>query len=187
MNDAGCLIGGDFSKAKLSSSLLSRGKQELTKIERDKLWRIFQNIGLFWNNLHHSATDSANLKSSWLEFVVAKTESEPSYVAEYSNAVSVVDELIEIYGEETAFKLLFIKNGIPDDPPVSRIAHAKKFVVDEFIHVNVVASGFKHFGDVNKETYKGGKNYKGYLGGSRYKNKPRVRAYTPASDEEAKQ
>lgn len=160
------LIGGEFCKAALDPRLLEQAGQQLTKDERDKLWRIFQEIGLCWNDLFYLATDSMNLKSSWLEFIEAKTTSQPTYVAEYSNAVSVVDELIEIYGEKDAFEKLFLSNGIPNGPPMTRLAHAKKYVVDEFIGVNIVASGFKSFG---------GKNYRGYIGGSRYNLQARVR------------
>ena len=56
--------------------------------------------------------------------------------------------------------LLFLENDIPEGPPETRLAHAKKFVIDEFIRVNVVASGFKSFAAPDNN----GKNYKGYLG-----------------------
>lgn len=173
------LIGGGFCHAPLAPGLLPRQGQELTAYERGALWRLFQHIGLVWENLHPSATDSANLKSSWLEFIDAKTQQEPSYVAEYSNAVLVVDELIEIYGEQEAYKRLFLDNGIPEGPPVTRLAHAKKYVVDEFIRVNVVASGFRSFGPRGGR----GRNYKGYIGGSRYNIHARVRHYEPTSGE----
>ncbi len=161
-------IGGDFCHAPLDPRLLPREGQNLTQHERDELWRLFVEIGRCWNNVIH---DSANLKSSWLEFVEAKTAQDPNYTAEYSNAVSVVQELIEIYGESNAYTLLFLRNGIPEGPPMTRLAHAKRYVVDEFIRVNIIASGHKSFG---------GRNYKGYLGGSRYNRLPRVRAYEPS-------
>ena len=170
------MIGGAFCKAELDPRLLPKEGQELTPYERGALWRLFQAIGRVWDNLHSSARDSANLKSSWLEFIEAKTRFEPSYVAEYSNAVLVVDELIELYGESNAFKLLFLDNGIPEGPPTTRLAHAKKYVIDEFIRVNVVASGFRSFGPPGGR----GRNYKGYIGGSRYNLKARVRHYEPS-------
>ena len=167
------MIGGRYCKAKLDPRLLPREGQALTPSEKERLWRIFQAIGTVWDDLHSSALDSANLKSSWLEFIEAKSNFEPSYVAEYSNAVSVVDELIEIFGETQAFEKLFLANGIPDGPPTTRLAHAKKYVVDEFIRVNIVASGFKSFGRPDNH----GRNYKGYIGGTRYNIRARVRDY----------
>ena len=204
-----------FCQAKLDPDLLPSKGRELTQYEREALWRIFQAIGSMWKNLHSSALDSANLKSSWLEFIEAKTHFEPSYVAEYSNAVLVVDELIETYCEgdrsgfstpkgsltggdwekfwkfsRPAFEKLFLDNGIPKNkPPTTRLAHAKRFVIDEFIRVNIVASGFRSFRpdkDVDAASEQAGfdggpgRNYKGYIGGSRYNLKARVRHYEPS-------
>jgi hypothetical protein len=160
-------IGGKVCKAPLDANLLAGKRRILTDRERSSLWRIFMEIGRFWNNV---LNDSDNLKSSWLEFIEAKTTSQPSYAAEYSNAVLVVDELITQYGEKEAFTRLFLRNGIPSGPPLTRLAHAKKYVVDEFIRVNIVAGGFRSFG---------GRNYNGYLGGSRYNELSVVRDYKP--------
>ncbi len=157
------LIGGDFCKDSLAATLLPREGQILSAHEMNVLWELFVEIGRCWEDVVH---DSANLRSSWLEFVQAKTEHEPTYVAEYSNAVSCVEELIAIYGKQNAFSLLFLRNGIPDGPPLTRLAHAKRYVVDEFIRVHVLASGFKSYGGVN---------YKGYIAGSRYRTRPTVR------------
>lgn len=172
-------IGGAFCNASLAAGLLPGEGQQLTPRELAALWRIFQAIGQVWENLHPTALDSTNLKSSWLDFIEAKTKSAPSYIAEYSNAVLCVDEVIQEYGEEEAFRRLFLDNGIPKGAPTTRLAHAKKYVIDEFIHVNIVASGFKSFGAPDNN----GKNYKGYLGGSRYNLRARVRHYEPESEE----
>ena len=171
------MIGGEFCKARVEPGLFNPAGQTLTPFEREGLWRIFQAIGRVWDDLHPAATDSANLKSSWLDFLEAKLNCEPRYVAEYSNAVQCVEELIELHGEEKAFTLLFLDSDIPEGLPLTRLAHAKKFVVNEFIRVNVVASGFKSFGRPDHH----GKNYKGYLGGSRYNLLARVKSYEPDS------
>ena len=173
------MIGGAYCQSVLEPGLISAMGQKLTPYERAALWKIFQAIGRVWADLHPTATDSSNLKSSWLDFVQAKTDAEPSYVAEYSNAVLCVDELIEAHGEAEAFRLLFLKNDIPPGSPTTRLAHAKKYVVDEFIRVNVVISGFKSFGGPGNH----GKNYRGYLGGSRYNIHAKVRDYIPGSAE----
>ena len=179
------LIGGELCKDKIDPRLLPVEGQRLSPYEMDGLWRIFQKIGSVWGTLPRYAPHAENLKSSWLEFIEAKTGTDPSYAAEYSNAVSVVDELIEIYGEEEAFPKLFLDNGIPQNGdgtpkgfPETRLEHAKRYVVDEFIRVNIVASGFKSFGPDGGR----GENYKGYIGGSRYTLEPRVRAYDPERD-----
>ena len=172
------MIGGNICQTTVEPGLFNAAGQLLTPRETDALWRLFQAIGIVWKDLHPSKTDSSNLKSSWLDFLLAKTKSEPSYTAEYSNAVVCVDELIELHGEDKAYQLLFLENGIPSGPPLTRLAHTKKYVVDEFIRVNVIASGFKSFGGPDYH----GKNYKGYLGGSRYNLRARVKAYEPGQE-----
>ena len=57
---------------------------------------------------------------------------------------------------------------------MTRLAHAKRYVINEFIIMQVMASGFKHFG---------GKNYAGYVKGSRYNEIPLVREYVPIAGE----
>lgn len=65
-----------------------------------------------------------------MESIHAKTAQPPSYVGEYCNAVSVVQELVELYGAY-AFTLLFLKSGVPVGPPTTRLAHANRYLVDE--------------------------------------------------------
>lgn len=162
------LIGGPFSRTTIDPGLLPVEQQQLTEHQRAVLWTLFRQIGRCWGNV---VSDSANLKSTWTEFIEVRTTTEPSYTGEYANAVSVLEDLIEMYGEQNAFTLLFLRSGVPEGPPMTRLAHAKRYVVDEFIRVQVTAGGFKSFG---------ARNYKGYLGGSRYNRTPRVRAYRPA-------
>ena len=170
-SDEGEMIGGDYCKDGLDPKLLPAEDAALTEHERKMLWRLFVEIGRCWDNVIH---DSANLHSTWHELIDAKTNREPTYIAEYSNAVCCVEELIEMYGESNAFSLLFLRNGIPAGPPATRLAHAKHYVVDEFIRAQVLASGFKSWK---------GKNYKGYIAGSRYRRLPTVRAYEPNGEE----
>ena len=113
-----------------------------------------------------------------------KTLVRPSYVAEYVNALEVVEELIAMYGEVDAFERLFLANGMPVDhrgnyPLDTRLAHAKYFVVDEFIRVQVVAGGFKnfirpHLTEIRPENIV---NYNGFIAGSRFNRIKPVRAY----------
>ena len=146
--------------------LLPVKDQILTDSERETLWQLFAEINQAW-----SLGGVENYKSSWLEFVETKISTSPNFTAEYSNAASVVRELIDVFRND-AFKMLFFHNGIPSGPPITRLAHAKKFVVDEFIRVQIVLGGFKAF---VKESDKEQANYRGYIGGSRYTRIPRVR------------
>jgi hypothetical protein len=130
----------------------------------EMLWQLFQAIGRTWGCSH---TNCINIGSDWREFIEAKTSVAPSYAGEYSNAVSCLSELIGNYGEEGAFRKLLLNHGVPDPagPPLTRLAHCKVYVVNEFIRVQVAKEGFKSWN---------GSNYKGFLGGSRFNRKPRA-------------
>lgn len=166
---SGRSFGGPLCAAPLSPGLLEGSGQRLTEYERERLWQLFQEIGRCWKNVFR---DSMNLRSSWLEFIEVKTSTPPSYVAEYSNAVLVADELIGLH-EESAFERLFL-DYLPEDEPRTRLGHAKTYVVDEFMVVQVVAGGFRGFGG-----RKHAKNYNGFVRGSRYNRLERVRSFNP--------
>jgi hypothetical protein len=165
------MIGGPFSHGVVPATLLDHEDTELSSAIIDSLWSIFVEIGRCWDNLDEN---SAGVRSSWLEFIHAKTMQPPSYIGEYCNAMSVVQELVELYGQG-AFGLLFFKSGVPDGPPTTRLAHAKCYVVDEFIRMQIVASGFRGF--IKPRSY----NYNGFIRGSRFNERPRARLYDPAA------
>jgi hypothetical protein len=174
-------IGGAISQGKVDATLIDPEDQILTVAARDKLWEIFVEIGRAWDNV---PDDSAGLRSSWLEFIEAKTQKQPSYVGEYANAVSVVQELVELYGREKAFAQLFFVTGAGDGPPLTRLAHVKKYVVNEFIRVQITASGFRGFADeeMTKDSIFSPHrplNYAGFIRGSRYNERPQARLYDP--------
>ena len=165
-DDTVTLIGGSLCEDTVGPGLLVGDAQELTNHERHGLWRLFQEIGRNWDCAKH---DSLDVRSSWLEFVEAKSTNAPSYTAEYSNAVLVCEELVDVHLDD-AYRLLFHHNGLPDGPPTTRLGHAKHYVVDEFISVQIAAGGFKTFSALN---------YKGFVGGSRYNIQARVKTWPP--------
>jgi hypothetical protein len=194
---ANAMIGGEVCKQRLATQLLPAEPRRLTRAEIDGLWRIFAEIGRVWSNVFY---DSAGLKSSWLEFLTARTTIRPSYIAEYVNALEVVAELIGLYGEPRAFDILFLDNrdpvdsaGVPLDKPFAkdkaglkldtRLAHAKHFVVDEFIRVQIVAGGFRNFirPSVPEIRPENNVNYNGYISGSRFNRIKPVRPYEEPS------
>ncbi|HEY6342997.1 MAG TPA: hypothetical protein VIY49_16005 [Bryobacteraceae bacterium] len=158
------ILGGEYSNTKVSAGLLPGDIQQLTAYEMEMLWRLFQEIG-------RTRSDSLNIRSEWLEFVEAKTSVAPSYTGEYSNAVSCAAELLRMYGDPEGYRRLLLDHGMaPDASPLTRIAHCKTYVVNEFIRVQVAKEGFKSWK---------GSNYKGYIGGSLYNRKPRARVAEP--------
>ena len=158
------MLGGDFCNTTVGADLLPGDIQQLTAYEMQVLWRLFQEIGRTWQC---TRSDSLNIRSEWLEFVEAKTTVPPSYSGEYSNAVSCLSELIGIYGDRDAFQKLLIGHGVTKPtPPLTRLAHCRTYVVNEFVRVQVAKEGFKSWQ---------GSNYKGFVGGSRFNRKPRAR------------
>ena len=172
------MIGGKTCSNPVAASLIVGEEQTLSHHQLEVLWLLFQEIGKAWNDVYN---EGANLRSSWLELIHAKSSTSPSYTGEYVNAVYVLNELIEIYGNNEAFRLLLFAHGIPDGPPLTRLAHAKTFVVNEFIRMQVIAGGFKHFG--GDEVHH--KNYKGFIKGSRYNRRSIVRTYIRKPGDEA--
>ena len=165
-----------ISQSPVDANFLDHEDDFLSEFARDKLWEIFVEIGRAWKNVEN---DSAGLRSSWLEFIEAKTTRTPSYVGEYMNAISVMQELVGALGREEAYRRLFFDSGVsPKDPPVTRLAHVKRYVVDEFIVVQITASGFRGFAN---STFSPNRplNYTGFIRGSRYNERPMARLYTP--------
>jgi len=171
-------IGGPVCQDKIPASLIVADGQVFTHQNKEDLWVIFRAIGRTWKNVIY---DSNNQRSSWYEMIKAKTENAPSYTGEYINALYVMNELYAMYGEEEAFRLLFFESGVDNNqPPTTRLAHCKIYVVNEFIRMQVMAAGFRSWG--TKFGGERAKNYHGFLGGSRYNRKATVRAYEPKDD-----
>ncbi len=167
-------LGSGLCAETVPPGLLDSTGQVLSDAAMEVLWDLFVQIGRSWHNVQH---DSADLRSSWLEFIAAKTDVPPSYIGEYCNAVDILEELIAVHGSPAAFDLLFFQSGIPNSKPTTRLAHTKVYVVNEFIRVQVVAGGFRGFGGTHRNL-----NYNGFVRGSRYNRMPQVRAYHPGKD-----
>jgi hypothetical protein len=145
----------------LVEGMINTPPRRLTEEELAGLWEIFVSINKTWKlfrtrDPEHPVYDASNLRSTWLEFVTLRAESEhrPSYVGEYENALAVIADMRR-HDMEPHERLLFAGQAASN----SRLGHAKKYVADEFMTVMLVASGFKEFG---------GRNYNGFIGGSRF-------------------
>ena len=104
----------------------------------------------------------------------------------------VIQELTQLNGEQQAYKTLFFNYKIPQSQadnntdktqPIltTLLAHTKYYVIDEFIRMQVLSGGFKHFGgqsNASGEVIKvQGVNYKGFVKGSRYRNEHLARTF----------
>lgn len=157
----------NFSLMKIPAQLLVKVEQVLTHAELETLWKLFLAIGAEWR-----IENVPSFHSAWLEFIEVKTNSAPDFTAEYSNAASVVNELLFVYGDPAGYRMLLINHGLTPGPPETRLAHAKRFVADEFIRVQILLGGFKSFVDPADRDEA---NYRGYMGGSRYQRVRPVR------------
>ena len=168
------MIGGTICHEIISAEFLFAEGQYLSHQNKEILWELFEAIGNNWSNTHYH---SNNQRSSWYEMIRVKTENAPNYTGEYINAVCVINELKEIYGEKEAFKKLFFQSKINhNDLPTTRLAHCKIYVVNEFIRMQVMAGGFKSWG--TKFGGEKARNYHGFMAGTRYNRIPKVRNYT---------
>lgn len=151
--------------------------------EIEALWELFQQVGRIWNNAFN---DSAGQRSSWLEFVTLRCLEEPSYLEEYHSAIRVIQELIQEHGLVDGYRRLLLNEELSQatkkrEGIKTRLHHAKVYVVDEFIRMQVVAGGFRGFGG-NNRAY----NYNGFVRGTRYNRVQRVRTYRPNNDDNAR-
>lgn len=167
----------------LSDAMLSSEPGELLPTEIEQLWELFLQIAVIWENRDQEMKGKL---SSWLEFVRERCVQAPSYLAEYRNALAVLEELAAQSNRQSASGQLLLEHELPQrvenqwNRPWTRLDHAKKFVGDEFILVYVVAAGFRDFGsDENGKNRSRRRpyNYNGFVRGSRYNRVKRVRHY----------
>lgn len=167
---------------RIDPSPLLGSPRQLLNSEIDGLWALFVEINSRWRLFHTrdaeiEVPDAKNLHSSWLELVTLRAQPHqypnclqqlPCYVEEYVNALSVIAALCSHDDSEYALDPLL---AVTTQPENSRIWHARKFVVEEFMTVMIVAGGFKEFG---------GHNYDGFLGGSRFNEVTQIVAPLPS-------
>jgi hypothetical protein len=136
--------------------------RELTEAEMAALWRVFVKIESVWK----FEPMAESFHSQWLDMVKARIAHEPSYMGEYINAAAVITEL-EQMEVGTWEDLLFFKTVVEEKPKAkSKLEHAKFYVVNDFIRCFILLGGFTAFG---------GKNYTGFMGGSRFADVAPVR------------
>lgn len=151
------MIGGAVCKEDVGANFLVATSQELSTDVLSVLWLLFEAIGKTWMN----SSDSSSYKPQWNEFINLRITSSPNYEGEYLNAYSVINELVDIYGQEEAFTKLLLNIEHTDGDTGNRLAHTKKYVVNEFIKVYLTSGGFKEFGS---------RNYNSFIGGLRNSN-----------------
>lgn len=144
----------------IGTAQLTAPDRELTPSEIDSLWVLFEAIQDVWalNKI------APMLKTQWLDMLAAREKAQPSYRAEFINAAAVGEEIRSSMDWQD---LLFFRTIVTDGSKAkTRLEHAKFFVVNDFVRCFILSGGFESFG---------GKNYTGFMGGSRFASAPPVR------------
>jgi hypothetical protein len=137
--------------------------QALSAQEMGELWTLFGEIHEAWGSVASRPDDMA---SNWREFIQLKVSGLPSYLHHYRLACELLSELRQTHGDRLYQYLFF--DGELHRHPDTRLASLKRYVIDEFIRVYVSSGGFRSFG---------GKNYTGFVSGSRYRAQRPYRSY----------
>lgn len=147
--------------------MVANSLNELNEDAIEKLWKLFKSIDKFWG----SDKNIDRMKSNFIVFLSNRIEIDYNYLAEYSNAIQVIEELISELGNEEAYIKLLTDPAANISPPTTRLARARQLVSNEFISLYLSLGGFKHFGSKL--------NYQGYFGGT---NREKVIPYRTNND-----
>ena len=126
---------------------------------------LFAAIHSQWGDSTNSLEDMA---SRWREFIDVKCEGRPSYQHRYEESASLLRQMRHDLGEKCYELVLLDPDVIAEakSNPETPIAQLRRFVVEEFIRVYAASGGFRTYG---------GKNYGGFVSGSRYRQSPPYR------------
>jgi len=166
------IIGNIRCKQIVGYGLLESSTGYLSEKEVSYLWQIFTEIVKTWRNKKLVESRAEEYYGQWHEFIMLNTRQKPSYINEYRNGITVLEELKVMYPTdywnklffENKLNLYFERGETEFDRPdrATRLGHFKLYVIDEFIDVFLTCGGFKQF----KKEGKG--NYNSYIYQSRY-------------------
>jgi hypothetical protein len=149
----------------LPPQILSPPDTPLSNEQIDTLWALFRAIRVHWA----LDIEMELLRSRWLDMLESRSDGVPDYRGEYVNAAEVFAALVQRIGEPAAITKIYADTVVSKaDEALSRLTHAKYFVVNDFIRCFVATGGFRGF--VPKA-----RNYTGFMGGSRFREWPPVR------------
>ena len=134
------------------------------------MFELFTQIGIFWKNTPQqkdAATGKMidlDLKSEVYAFMMNRIELNSFYAMEYLNAKEVLDEFkANASSVDEAYAAFFTDPNGTQNPPKSRLSHARQYVSNELIALQLTLGGFAAFG---------AKNYPGFIGGAYIEGKP---------------
>jgi hypothetical protein len=155
----------EFWDEPLPTEMLSPPIAPLSNESVEVLWSLFGAIAVHW----HIDIEVDLFRSRWLDMLEARCSYSPDYRGEYINAADVYEALTAKLGRPSAIAKIYKDTiAIGLEQAVTRLGHAKFYVVNDFIRCFVATGGFRGF--VPKA-----RNYTGYMGGSRFREWPPVR------------
>ena len=124
----------------------------------EDMYELFEQIGIFW----HNTPEKNDLRTELYTFMMNRMELNSFYIMEYQNAKDVLDEFkanakAKGQSKEEAYAAFLTDPDGLQSPPNSRLAHARQYVSNEFISLQLTVGGFASFG---------AKNYPGFIGGA---------------------
>ena len=145
---------------------ISDESKTLSENELLELSQLFAAVHDSWGS---EACRPEDMASQWREFVQLKVAGSLPYLEHYQSACELLSELRQTHGDRLYQYIFF--DGELHRHPDARLVSFKRYVVDEFIRVYVSLGGFRSFG---------GKNYTGFVSGSRYRSQRPYRSYEGA-------
>ncbi|MCD0460684.1 hypothetical protein [Roseiconus lacunae] len=139
----------------------------LSSNELDELWKLFNAIHVTWGS--DTACRVEDMASRWREFIELKVSESPSYLMRYAAACDLLTDLRASHGDGLYQYLLVDGELHRESNP--ELVDLKRYVIDEFIRVYISSGGFRSFG---------GKNYSGFVSGSRFRSQRPYRTYEDA-------
>lgn len=153
----------EYHLEEIGPEILTGDKSGLSDNALTVLWEIFIRVGHVWE----LKVNASEMRSRWFDMIESRMiKDSGDYSAEYMNAVTVW-RYLEAHHSQDLDKIVFFETIVTASSSVkTRLDHAKFFIINDFIKCFILLSGFKEFG---------GKNYKGFMGGSRRADEPPIR------------
>jgi hypothetical protein len=119
----------------------------------EQLWQLFTRMAARWQMAGEVELD----ENAFAQIIRAKTTLAPSYLTEYREARGILEEVErDMARDAAAFDQLFAVPIGLESFELTRLGRLQKFVIGEFLELQMAYGGFRAFGY---------RNYRGWAGG----------------------
>ena len=116
----------------------------LHESQLEQIWQIFDHIGQVWENRDFCTIQSLDQLEP---IITLKTTRVPSYLTEYRAALTIFQQLREDLDPQRALHRLYFESG--DE-------HLRRYVIEEFLRLQIAHGGFRFLPYQNATGYAGG-------------------------------